>query len=162
MVLHGEAQKHSFETQNPKIWPKNIQKLLKVPLRFGSLPLTRLLLKAGCAPCLAGCRWYGICTKWVENLLFEVILMAFSSVSRPETWRTLFFPSETLSGGQKRWFLRKMCYLKKGEFFWTFPALQGPGPGPYGPIRVHMGPSGPLWAYMGPKNPKIYVRKYPV
>ena len=34
----------------------------------------RLLLKAGCAPCLAGCRWYGICTKWVENLLFEVIL----------------------------------------------------------------------------------------
>ena len=27
----------------------------------------RLLLKAGC-------RWYGICTFWVENLLFEVIL----------------------------------------------------------------------------------------
>ena len=26
----------------------------------------RLLLKAGC-------KWYGICTKWVENLLFEVI-----------------------------------------------------------------------------------------
>ena len=26
----------------------------------------RLLLKAGC-------RWYGICTFWVENLLFEVI-----------------------------------------------------------------------------------------
>ena len=45
----------------------------------------RLLLKAGCAPCLAGCRWYGICTKWVENLLFEVNLMAFSSVFRPET-----------------------------------------------------------------------------
>ena len=32
------------------------------------------LFQAGCAPCLAGCRWYGICTKWVENLLFEVIL----------------------------------------------------------------------------------------
>ena len=45
----------------------------------------RLLLKAGCAPCLAGCRWYGICTKWVENLLFEVILMVFSSIFRPET-----------------------------------------------------------------------------
>ena len=28
-------------------------------------------------------------------------------------------------------------------FFWTFPALQGPGPGPYGPIRAHMGPYGP-------------------
>ena len=27
----------------------------------------RLLLKAGC-------RWYGICTKWVDNLLFEMIL----------------------------------------------------------------------------------------
>ena len=34
----------------------------------------RLLLKAVFAPCLAGCKWYGICTKWVENLLFEVIL----------------------------------------------------------------------------------------
>ena len=22
----------------------------------------------------AGCRWYGIFTKWIENLLFEVIL----------------------------------------------------------------------------------------
>ena len=38
----------------------------------------RLLLKAGC-------RWDEICTKWVENLVFEVILVAFSSVSRPET-----------------------------------------------------------------------------
>ena len=72
----------------------------------------RLLLKAGCAPCLAGCKWYGICTKWVENLLFEVILVAFSSVSRPETWRTLFFDQKKLSGDQKRRFLRKMSYLK--------------------------------------------------
>ena len=39
--------------------------------------ILRLVLKAGCAPCLAGCRWNGICTKWLENLLFEVILMAF-------------------------------------------------------------------------------------
>ena len=30
------------------------------------LHLDRLWLKAGC-------RWYGICTFWVENLLFEVI-----------------------------------------------------------------------------------------
>ena len=37
--------------------------------------LHRLLLKAGCAPCLAECRWYGIYTKWVQNLLFEVILV---------------------------------------------------------------------------------------
>ena len=33
-----------------------------------------LLLKAGCAPCLAGCKCYGICTFWIENLLFEVTL----------------------------------------------------------------------------------------
>ena len=79
-------------------------------------PKCRLLLKAGCAPCLAGCRWDEICTKWVENLLFEVILMAFSSVSRPETWRTQFLHQKTLSGGQKRRFLNKLCYLKKYVF----------------------------------------------
>jgi len=62
------------------------------------------LLKAGCAPCLAGCRWYGICTKWFENLLFEEILMAFSSVLRPETWRTLLFHQKMLSGDQEQRF----------------------------------------------------------
>ena len=41
----------------------------------------RLLLQAGC-------RWYGICTFWVENLLSEVILESFSSIFRPEIWRT--------------------------------------------------------------------------
>ena len=59
----------------------------------------RMLLKAGCAPCLAGCKWYGICTTWVGNLLFEVILMVISSVFGPETWRTWFVHQKTLSGG---------------------------------------------------------------
>ena len=84
--------------------------------RHGFVSTCRLSLKAGCAPCLAGCRWYGICTKWVENLLFEVILMAFSSVSRPETWRTLFFHQKTLSGGQKRYhFSENMLQKRKKE-----------------------------------------------
>ena len=61
----------------------------------------RLLLKAGC-------RWDENCTKWVENLLFEVILMAFSSVCRPETWRTRLFHPKTLSGDQEWWFFRKL------------------------------------------------------
>ena len=96
---------------------------------------TRLLLKAGCAPYLAGCRWDKNCTKWVENLIFDVILMAFWSVFRPETWRTWFFHQKTLSGGQERQLLRKMCYLTKTHpLCFIFPALQGPGPGPYGPI----------------------------
>ena len=47
-------------------------------------------------------------------------------------------------------------------FFLTFPALQGPGPGPYGPIRAHMGPYGPIRALMGPYGPeksqKVYKR----
>ena len=34
---------------------------------FSTFQSYRLLLKAGC-------RWYGICAFWVENLLFEVIL----------------------------------------------------------------------------------------
>ena len=109
----------------------------------------KLLLKAGCAPCLAGCRWYGICTKWVENLLFEVISMAFSSVFRPETWRTLFFHQKTQSGGQKRRFLRKMCYLRKGMvLFELFPLIKGGA----GHIWAHKGPYGPIWARKIPKN----------
>ena len=38
----------------------------------------RLLLKAGC-------RWDENCTIGVENLVFEVILVAFSSIFRQET-----------------------------------------------------------------------------
>ena len=40
--------------------------LLRKLKRNGTTYL-RLLLKAGC-------KWYGICTFWVENFLFEVIL----------------------------------------------------------------------------------------
>ena len=36
-----------------------------------------------------------------------------------------------------------------GRFSLTFPALQGPGPGPYGP----------LWAHMDPKNQKKICKK---
>ena len=54
-------------------------------------------------------------------------------------------------GGQKLRFVIQMRYVEtKMRFSLTFPALQGPGPGPYGPIRAHMGPSGPY----GPKNQK--------
>ena len=65
-----------------------------------------------------------------------------------------------LSGGEKTMILEKNVLLKKRvHSFWTFPALQGPGPGPYGPIRDNMGPYGPLWAHMDPKNPPKYVTK---
>ena len=40
--------------------------------------LDRLLLKAVC-------RWDENCTIGVENLVFEAILVAFSSIFRPET-----------------------------------------------------------------------------
>ena len=46
---------------------------------------------------------------------------------------------------------------KEVRFSLTFPALQGPGPGPYEPIRAHMGTYGPLWAHMDPKNPEKYI-----
>ena len=52
-------------------------------------------------------------------------------------------------------FLRKMrCINKKVCFLLTFPALSGPGPGPYGPIGAPMDPSGPVWVNMDRKNKK--------
>ena len=112
----------------------------------------RLLLKAGCAPCLAGCRWYGICTKWVENLLFEVILMALSSVFRPETWRTRFFHQKHCLEVKNDVFLEKYVTFWKGMFFSEpFPLFKGPG-------RAHMGP---LWIHMDPTSTEKYIKKSP-
>ena len=36
MVLHGEAQKHSFETKKPKHLPKKLKKKLK---KYGKIAL---------------------------------------------------------------------------------------------------------------------------
>ena len=91
---------HTIEKQNPNISRRTSE---KHPYR--------LLLKAGC-------RLYGICTKWVENLLFEVILSAFSSVFRPEIWRIWFFHRNMLSEGEKRRCLRKICYWQKNVSPW--------------------------------------------
>ena len=46
--------------------------------------------------------------------------------------------------------IQKLTFFfeKKWCDFLDFTALQGPGPGPYGPIRAHMGPYGPLWAHI--------------
>ena len=60
-----------------------------------------------------------------------------------------FSIKNTLSGG--KYFFEKYAPLKEVCFFWTFPALQGPGPGPYGPI----------WA-CSPKNQKKYVKTSPL
>ena len=69
-------------------------------------------LRQSAHPSLARRKWYGICTKCIENFVFEMILVAFSSVSRPEAWGTRFFHQTTWSGGQKT-ILRKMNYFKK-------------------------------------------------
>ena len=48
--------------------------------------------------------------------------------------------------------LEKLCYETKVCFFWTFPALQGPRPGPYEPIWTLMGP------YEPEKSQKIHKK----
>ena len=58
---------------------------------------------------------------------------------------------KTLSGSQKRRFLGKMCYLKRGVFFLK---LSRSSWARAGPIWAHKNPYGPIWAYMGRYGPE--------
>ena len=62
MFIAGSA--HSVSASKAEVTPvQKVIQLMEGMLEKGN----KLFLKAGC-------RWYGICTKWVESLLFEMIL----------------------------------------------------------------------------------------
>ena len=61
----------------------------------------------------AGCKWYRICTKWVENLLFEVILKRSEAYLGQKPEEYCFLIKKILSRGQRRRFCRKIGYFKR-------------------------------------------------
>ena len=55
----------------------------------------------------------------------------------------------------------KSVLLKK-VFFFNFPALQGPGPGPYGPIWAHMKPTTTFSSQKCVKQGSVFPELFPL
>ena len=92
----------------------------------------RLLLKAGC-------RWYGICTFWVENLLFEVILSQAYFGQKPEEHVKT---------------IKKCCLEIKNDDLWEKCITKTNNAFFSNFSRSSRARAGPIWALMGPYGPE--------
>ena len=67
---------------------------------------------------------------------FIIVLKRISARNLKNTFKR---PKNVIWRSKAMIFYRNVFNLNKMHFPWTFPTLQGPGPGPYGLIWAHMG-----------------------
>ena len=151
MVLCGEAKKtHSWSNQEPNslawlfssFWASPASLLADCSLRQGA---------GGTEFARFGLRTSFL--RWFYNR--SQTYFGQKSEEQVDTVKKFYMEVKTTI------FFIKMRLKNKNKvrFSLTFPAYQGHGTGPHGPIRAHMGPYGPIGAHMDPKNPTRYVNK---